>query len=303
VPRWIRFIAGFSGAWAQHLIQCSAEKRETRVFDPFAGSGTALIAAEDAGVPSFGVEAHPFVYRLARAKLARRYDPAAFGNLVKSVRASAGRRKPEIDHYPKLIRACYSDEPLGELDRLRRAVEDADDGSGAAQLVWLALVSILRRCSHAGTAQWQYVLPKKSKKSPARPLVAFEQQARMMLADMASAVVDTVGKENAFFVNFLLEVDWLCDCEHGERGWSDLPIVPDLGVAASADPVALDMASTELVNNAPGMPGSRVDDASAMKPGADKFKAIFPNMDWKDALTACERLGIGRTTYKLVKVD
>jgi len=128
-------------------------------------------------------------------------------------------------------------------------------------------------------------------------------ELQMMLADIASAVVDTVGKENAFFVNFLLEVDWLCDCEHGDHGWSDLPIVPDLGVAASADPVALDMASTELVNNAPGMPGSRVDEASAMKPGADKFKAIFPNMDWKDALKACERLGIGRTAYKLVRVD
>jgi len=128
-------------------------------------------------------------------------------------------------------------------------------------------------------------------------------ELQMMLADIASAVVDAVGKENAFFVNFLLEVDWLCDCEHGDRGWSDLPIVPDLGVAASVDPVALDVASTELVNDAPGMPGSRADEAGAMKPGADKFKAIFPNMYWKDALTACERLGIGRTSYKLVKVD
>jgi len=126
---------------------------------------------------------------------------------------------------------------------------------------------------------------------------------QIMLADIASAVVETVGKENAFFVNFLLEVDWLCDCEHGERGWSDLPIVPDLGIAASADPVALDVSSTELVNNAPGMPGSRADEASAMKPGEDKFKAMFPNVDWKVALTACERLGIGRTAYKLVKVD
>jgi len=128
-------------------------------------------------------------------------------------------------------------------------------------------------------------------------------ELQTMMADMASAIVDTVGKGNAFFVNFLLEVDWLCDCEHGDRGWSDLPIVPDLGVAASADPVALDMASMELVNDAPGMPGSRVDEANAMKPGSDKFKAIFPNMDWKDALTACERLGVGRTAYKLIKVD
>src|SRR5438445_2887183 len=72
VHRWIRFSAGFSGAWAQSVIENASSRGETRVFDPFAGSGTTLIAAEDAGVAAFGVEAHPFVYRLARAKLARR---------------------------------------------------------------------------------------------------------------------------------------------------------------------------------------------------------------------------------------
>src|SRR5437016_10759583 len=74
VHRWIRFSAGFSGAWAQHLIQSAPTNKDTRVFDPFAGSGTTLIAAEDAGVAAFGVEAHPFIYRLARAKLARRSE-------------------------------------------------------------------------------------------------------------------------------------------------------------------------------------------------------------------------------------
>jgi hypothetical protein len=185
VHRWIRFSAGFSGAWAQNVIETAAAKGEARVFDPFAGSGTTLIAAENAGVPSFGIEAHPFVYRLARAKLARRSDGAVFRELARSVCAGVVHSKAEIRHYPKLIRACYADETLAELDRLRCAVEDADDGSAAAQLLWLALVSILRRCSRAGTAPWQYVLPKRSKKSPARPLAAFEEQARVMLADMA----------------------------------------------------------------------------------------------------------------------
>ncbi len=188
VHRWIRFSAGFSGAWARYVIESAAGQGETRVFDPFAGSGTTLIAAEDAGVPSFGVEAHPFVYRLARANLARRSSAAAFRELVRSIRASAVRLKAEIGHYPKLIRACYTDEALAELDRLRRAVGDANDGSDTTQLLWLTLVSILRRCSHAGTAQWQYVLPKKSKKSPAHPFTAFEEQARMMLADMRASL-------------------------------------------------------------------------------------------------------------------
>ena len=187
VHRWIRFSAGFSGAWAQHTIQNATIKGETRVFDPFAGSGTTLIAAEDAGVPSYGVEAHPFVYRLARAKLARRSAPDAFREIVKAIKVSASRRRGETEHYPKLIRACYTDWALVELDRLRCALESVDDGSDAAQLAWLTLVGILRRCSHAGTAPWQYVLPKKSKKATAHPLQAFDELSRTILADMAGS--------------------------------------------------------------------------------------------------------------------
>lgn len=187
VHRWIRFSAGFSGAWAQHLIQDAASNGHTRVFDPFAGSGTTLIAAEDAGVQAYGVEAHPFVYRLAQAKLARRSNIEAFREMAKAIRASASRRKPEVLHYAKLIRACYTDEALGELDCLRAAVESMDDGSDAARLAWLTLVGILRRCSHAGTAQWQYILPKKSKKAPAPPFRAFDELSRIVLADMAAS--------------------------------------------------------------------------------------------------------------------
>lgn len=187
VHRWIRFSAGFSGAWAQSVIESASAKGETRVFDPFAGSGTTLIAAEDAGVVVSGVEAHPFVHRLARAKLARRSDVDVFRESAKAIRASAARRKPVLANYPKLIRECYTDEALGELDCLRAAVEAAYDGSDSAQLCWLALVGILRSCSHAGTAQWQYVLPKKTKKSPLAPFVAFDQMTRKMVADMLAS--------------------------------------------------------------------------------------------------------------------
>jgi hypothetical protein len=157
------------------------------VFDPFAGSGTTLIAAENAGVAGLGVEAHPFVYRLAQAKLARRSKIEEFRKKTKAIIARTAHCKPEIAHYPKLIRDCYSDDALGELDCLRACVETEEDGSEAGQLAWLALVGILRRCSHVGTAQWQYVLPKKLKKCSVRPFVAFDELSRTILSDMASS--------------------------------------------------------------------------------------------------------------------
>ncbi|MBI5155325.1 site-specific DNA-methyltransferase [Candidatus Poribacteria bacterium] len=185
VHRWIRYSAGFSGAWAESVIRDFASHSEARVFDPFAGSGTTLIAAENAGCVSAGVEAHPFVFRLADAKLARRAASETFCQKVSDVIGTAKSAEAEISRYPALIRRCFSDEVLADLDKLRAAVALADDGSAASRLVWLALVGILRRCSHAGTAQWQYVLPKRTKKSPSEPFPAFAALCQTMMEDLA----------------------------------------------------------------------------------------------------------------------
>ncbi|MGQ9514054.1 MAG: DUF362 domain-containing protein [Thermoproteota archaeon] len=128
-------------------------------------------------------------------------------------------------------------------------------------------------------------------------------ECQRRLAEMAKAVINVVGTQSSFFINFIIEVDWSCDCEHGEQGWSDAPIVPDQGIAASNDPVALDMFSADLVNNAPGIPGTKVEEVNALEPGMDKFRAIFSGIDWKAALYACERLGVGRTDYQIVEID
>lgn len=190
VHRWFRYSAGFSAAWAESVIREFAQERTTRVLDPFAGSGTTLLAAEDAGVESYGIEAHPFVARIARAKLARRSNPKAYLETIERVKGLAAEKTPDIEHYPSLIRSCYDDEPLAQLDVLRQAVDEVADGEPAAELAWLTLVGILRRVSHANTAQWQYVLPKKSKKNPEDPKAGFDNFARTISQDMrASASV------------------------------------------------------------------------------------------------------------------
>ncbi len=185
VHRWFRYSAGFSADWVESVISSAqAENPAVRVFDPFAGSATTLIAAEQLGVESAGIDAHPFVSRIAAAKLEWRSDPDAYVRLAREVARRASTLTPQLDSYPPLVRACYDDDTLGELDALRRATNELADGSPAAALVWLTFLCILRRVSKAGTAQWQYILPKKQKRAPARVGTAFADAIAMVETDM-----------------------------------------------------------------------------------------------------------------------
>jgi hypothetical protein len=184
VHRWFRFSAGFSAQWAAQVISQAAAAYPITVLDPFAGSGTTLLAAEQRSVPSFGVEAHPFVARIARAKLFYRSDPHDYIAMIRRMRDLAATLRPDLNTYPPLIRKCFSDDSLAPLDTLRRAWLYLADGSPASELAWLTLVGILRQVSHVGTAPWQYVLPNKQKRQPLAPLDALERMATMIASDM-----------------------------------------------------------------------------------------------------------------------
>jgi hypothetical protein len=184
VHRWFRYSAGFSAEWAETVIRDAAAIGTVRVFDPFAGSATTLLAAESAGVESYGIEAHPFVYRIARAKLEWRSDAQKYRTTVSDLLHFSSSQTPNLEDYPALIHACYTIPTLEKLDRLRRAYEALRDDTPASELAWLTIIAILRKVSRAGTAQWQYVLPNKTKRAPADVSRAFREAAAMMYADM-----------------------------------------------------------------------------------------------------------------------
>ena len=71
IHRWFRYSAGFSAKWVESVLK---DKKSLNVFDPFAGSGTTMLAADAMGVPSVGTESHPFVKRVANAKLSWNFE-------------------------------------------------------------------------------------------------------------------------------------------------------------------------------------------------------------------------------------
>jgi hypothetical protein len=129
VHRWFRYSAGFSADWVESVIRSMSGKQ--RVFDPFSGSATTLLAAEGMGAESWGMEAHPFVYRVARAKLAWRTDPQAYLLKIEQLKHAAETVTPDLLGYPSLIRKCYGDDSLTQLDALRQGYEIVRDESPA----------------------------------------------------------------------------------------------------------------------------------------------------------------------------
>ena len=90
-----------------------------------------------------------------------------------------------------------------------------------------------------------------------------------------------VKDKNAVYFSFLTDVSENCDCyDHNSA-----PVVPDLGVLASSDPVAIDQASVDLVNQAAGK---------------DIFRALYPDVDWNIQLEYAAALGLGSRSYELV---
>jgi uncharacterized protein len=115
------------------------------------------------------------------------------------------------------------------------------------------------------------------------------------MVEYASAVLhNKIG--HRVFMTFVTDVSPLCDC----TPFCDRPIVPNLGILASLDPVAIDQAAADLVNSAPGNPLSSL--ANSLEPGGDKFRALFPEIPWDHQLKYARQIGLGDTDYVLKRV-
>ena len=113
------------------------------------------------------------------------------------------------------------------------------------------------------------------------------------IAEYAKAVVD--GRP-CFHISLVIDVSPNCDC-HSEN---DAAIVPNVGMFASFDPVALDMACADAVNSQPAVRGSAADEGDHHD--HDHFHRIHPETDWMSCLEHAERLGLGTKEYELIKI-
>lgn len=118
------------------------------------------------------------------------------------------------------------------------------------------------------------------------------------MAEYAQAVVQ--DRPN-FHINMMMDISPNCDC-HGEN---DAAILPNIGMAASFDPVALDQACVDLCQKAEPIRNSQLGDHLAQPDWChhhDHFMDSNPNVHWKETLEHGEKIGLGSREYELVTI-
>jgi len=127
----------------------------------------------------------------------------------------------------------------------------------------------------------------------------WDNSTEVMNYKIAEYTLAVVKDKPHFHISFIMDVSPNCDC----WGCNDAAIIPNLGIAASFDPVALDMACVDLVTQA----GANINtELNVQKQGdlqnKDKFTLIHPNTNWRAGLQHAEEIGLGNTKYELIKV-
>lgn len=212
------------------------------------------------------------------------HELTGFGGAIKNLGMGCSSREGKMEQHSTVAPQVSGDDCVGCEDCLDACAHDAIAmAEGTARIDADACTGCARcitECPEKAIhIQWD----------EAPPMVM-----RKMAEYAKGALFGKDGK--ALFVNFITQVSPACDC----YGFSDAAIVPDLGILAATDPVALDQACVDLVNQAPGMPESVL--ASAHQPGGDKLRALYPKIDWEISLEHAESIGLGSRSYQLTRL-
>ena len=125
-----------------------------------------------------------------------------------------------------------------------------------------------------------------------------DDDLNLRMAEYAKAVTQNRPQ---LHISLVMDVSPFCDC-HSEN---DAPIIPDVGMFASVDPVALDRACADACNKMPIMEESLLGEKTKechCDCHHDHFHMVSPNTNWKVCLEHAEKIGLGTQNYELIKL-
>ncbi len=212
------------------------------------------------------------------------HELSGFGGAIKNIGMGCASRRGKMEQHSDVAPRVKQKKCIGcaecALHCIQEAIEMVDDKAQIHPERCIGCGECILLCENeAIQIQWNQSIP-----------VFLER----MVEYTCGVLKNKSGK--TLFINFINHVSPACDCVP----YNDTPIVRDIGVLASTDPVAIDQASVDLVNREPALPGSCL--KINTEPGADKFKGVYPNIKWELQLEYAEKLGLGSRDYELVKL-
>ncbi len=212
------------------------------------------------------------------------HEATGFGGTLKNVGMGGGSRKGKLEMHssskPKIVeKECvecgtcirYCPQKAIAYNARHKAQIDYDLCIGCGQCI---------ASCHYGAAHGNY-----------------DESAMALNEKIAEYAYAILKDKPQFHISLIMNVSPNCDCwDH-----NDMAIVPDIGMAASFDPVALDIACVDLVNQANQNPGSMMAERE-WKAGKDKFNSLYPNTRWQDCLNHAEAIGLGTQNYELITI-
>lgn len=189
---WFSYPAGFSYKAAEHCFKETGLVEGATVYDPFMGSATTNLAAKTKGLNSYGVEAHPFVFQIAKCKMNWDIDPKQIDyhlneitSLIQKDTLSAEEKKNVVkSSFPELVVKCFLPDTLYIL-KLIRDYNSTLTIPDIKLFLNTGLICCLRQVSIAATG-WPYVAPNKIKITSfsKRGLNTFVDFIHKMLSDI-----------------------------------------------------------------------------------------------------------------------
>jgi len=114
---------------------------------------------------------------------------------------------------------------------------------------------------------------------------------------MAEYAYAVVKDRPAFYINLVMDVSPFCDC----LASNDVPLIPNVGIFASFDPVAIDKACADMCMKMPVVPGCAIDNGENCM-GEDHFNKMHPSTNWLGCMEHAEKIGMGSMDYELIEV-
>ncbi len=121
------------------------------------------------------------------------------------------------------------------------------------------------------------------------------------IADSALACMKIKEKGKVGFLNFAIDITPWCDCVP----WADTPMIPNLGICASFDPVAIDALCVDMATESTALPNSQAEEYGVGKAGDEKFQtgSSLMGISTEIQLKIGERIGLGTRKYEKIIVE